>query len=39
MHKKTKEGEIMEKLAKNHSLEAKREIFVGKLQKCDGQVL
>jgi hypothetical protein len=29
MHKKTRKGEIMHKLVRNHSLEAKSEIFGG----------
>jgi len=29
MHKKTRKGEMMQKLARNHSLEAKREILYG----------
>jgi hypothetical protein len=29
MHKKTRKGEMMQKLARNHSLEAKREILCG----------
>jgi hypothetical protein len=29
MHKKTRKGEMMQKLVRNHSLEAKREILCG----------
>jgi len=39
MHKKTRKGKIMQELARNNSLEAKREIFGGVGRKCGGQGL